>query len=127
MLEAFLVRLARLIAPLFAHAAPPPTSFIPGTGELGTAGSADYCDFMTGKLHFGCIVIYIGYLIKFLIIFAGGLLLVGIILAGYKYAIGAVTAAGKEEGKKQLTGAIIGFSVVILSYLLVDTIIRALT
>lgn len=98
-----------------------PDSFIPSTGIYGP------CDFITGKLHFNCIPVYIGFVIKFLILFASGGLLIGIMLAGYKYAIGSVTTAGKEEGKKQLIGVIVGFCIAVLSYLLVDTIIEALT
>lgn len=93
---------------------------IPATGVLQT------CDFTTGALHFDCIPIYVGYLINLLFIFASGAFLIGIILGGYQYAIGSVTTQGKEAGKKQLTGATIGFCVVVLSYLLVDTILEAL-
>ena len=108
-----------------AHAQSLPTSFIPPSGTIG-AGTG-LCDFRTGELGFGCIATYLGYVIQFLLLFAGGALLIGIIIGGYKYAIGSVTTGGKEEGKKQLSGAIIGFCVVVLSYLLVDTIIEALT
>lgn len=98
-----------------------PDSFIPGGGVYGP------CDFRWGQLHFDCIPVYIGYVIKFLLVFASGALLLGVILSGYKFAIGSVTAAGKEEGKKQLLGTIVGFCVAVLSFLLVDTIIEALT
>ncbi len=95
-------------------------SLIPATGTVGP------CDFTTGDFDFDCIPFYIGYLITVLFAFAAGAFLVGIILGGYKYAIGSVTTEGKEAGKKQLTGAVLGFVVVVLSYLLVDTILEAL-
>jgi len=97
-----------------------PSALIPASGAVGT------CDFATGVLHFDCIPIYLGYLIQLLFVFASGAFLIGIIMGGYKYAVGSVTTQGKEAGKKELTGAIIGFCVVVLSYLLVDTILEAL-
>lgn len=100
-------------------------SLIPPSGILTTP--AGTCDFTTGVFHFDCIPAYLGYLMKFFVVFSGGALLIGIILGGYKYAIYSATATGKEEGKKQLLGAIVGFVLVILSYLLLDTIIEILT
>jgi ABC-type spermidine/putrescine transport system permease subunit I len=81
---------------------------------------------MSSGIHFDCIPYYIGYLIQLVFVFAAGSFLIGIILGGYKYAIGSVTTEGKEAGKKQLTGAVMGFVVVVLSYLLVDTVLEAL-
>jgi len=102
-----------------------PSSLIPATGQAGP------CDFafptpMSSGIHFDCIPYYIGYLIQLVFVFAAGSFLIGIILGGYKYAIGSVTTEGKEAGKKQLTGAVMGFVVVVLSYLLVDTVLEAL-
>lgn len=106
-------------------ALPPSPTFIPASGTLtGPAGS---CDFKEGKLHFDCIPLYIGYLIKLLLGFAAGASLIGILLSGYRIAIGSVTAEGKEGGKKELLATLIGLAVIVLSYLLVDTVIEALT
>jgi hypothetical protein len=98
-----------------------PVSLIPASGMEGP------CDFLTGRIHFNCIPYYIGYLIRLLLGFAGGFFLFGIVLGGYKYMLGSVTASGSESGKKEIIGRIIGFVVIIFSYLLVDTIINALT
>ena len=111
-----------------AFAQAPSPTLIPASGKLGQlSGAGASCDFMTGVLHFDCIPLYIGYLMKIAIGFAGGFFLTSLLLAGYKYAIGSVTTEGKEGGKKQIIGAVTGFSIAILSYLLVDTIINALT
>ena len=98
-----------------------PTSLIPASGKLAT------CNFTTGEIHFECIPLYLSHLIKFFIGLSAGFFLTSVILGGYKYAIGSVTTEGKEAGKKQIIAAIIGLSVVVLSYLLVDTILTALT
>jgi len=95
-------------------------SLIPSGGVVGS------CNFRTGVLHFDCIPVYIGYLITVAFGFAGGTFLIGIMMGGYKFAVGSVTTEGKEAGKKQLIGAITGFAVVVLSYLLIDTILEAL-
>ena len=110
---------------VFAGGTPPSSSLIPRQAKSETP-AIEGCNFATGDLHFDCIPRYIGYLIKFAVGMAAGFFLTGILIGGYKYAMGSVTAEGKEGGKKQLTGAILGFVVVILSYLLVDTIIATL-
>ena len=96
-------------------------SFIPANGVVGS------CNFITGDLHFDCVPTYIGFVIKILLGFAAGFFLTGLLIAGYRYTIGSVTTEGKEAGKKQIIACIGGFCVVILSYLIVDTVIAILT
>src|SRR3989344_3807802 len=98
-----------------------PISLIPESGTLGS------CNFVTGQIHFDCIPLYIGYLIKFLIGMAGGFFLFGIMMAGYKYMFGAISGSGTEAGKKEIIGRVVGFAIIIFSYLLVDTILELLT
>ena len=118
-LSSFILLLAIFLA-IPAHAQPP-SSLIPESGILGT------CNFITGSIHFDCLPVYVGYLAKFLLGFAGGFFMFGIMIAGYKYMFGSITAAGLESGKKEIIGRLIGFVIIIFAYLLVDTIIWLLT
>lgn len=99
-----------------------PMSFIPSDGQL-----APGCNFVTGEIHFHCVPIYIGYLIKFFLGMAGGFFLFGILMAGYKYMFGSITTAGLESGKKEIIARLVGFAIIVFSYLLVDTLIELLT
>ncbi len=99
-----------------------PMSLIPPSGSLAAG-----CNFVTGDIHFHCIPLYIGYLIQFMLGMAGGFFLFGIMIAGYKYMFGSITAAGMESGKKELIGRIVGFAIIVFSYLMVDIIIELLT
>ena len=111
-----------LILPTVAFAQTPTSGLIPATGNLGAG-----CNFVTGNIGFACIPLYIGYVIRAILPLAGVLFLLSIIFSGYKYMLGSISSEGVEAGKKRLMASIIGFVVVILSYLIVDTIIEALT
>ena len=99
---------------------------VPASGALGPVALSS-CNFATGDLHFHCIPLYVGYLVKVLLGFAGGFFIFGMILAGYKYMFGSITAQGTEAGKKEIIARVIGLAVIVLSYLLVDGIIQILT
>lgn len=99
-----------------------PSSLIPASGSLGPG-----CNFVTGDIHFDCVPLYIGYLIKFLLGMAGGFFMFGMMIAGYKYMFGSVSGSGTEAGKKEIIGRLVGFAIIIFSYLLVDTILELLT
>ena len=117
MRRAFLtIAFSVLLSPAFASA-----QLIPAPGVLPA------CDFRGGVIHFGCVPIYIGYLIQLLLGFAGGFFLFGIMLGGYKYMFGSLSGQGTETGKKEIIARLIGFMVVLFSYILVDTIIQLLT
>ena len=100
-------------------------SLIPDQGTASAMIPA--CDFLNGDVHFACVPQYIGYLVKILLGFAGGFFLFGMMMAGYKYMFGSVTATGTEAGKKEIIARIVGFVIIVFSYLLVDTLINALT
>jgi hypothetical protein len=85
------------------------------------------CSFKYGTMHFSCIIPYVGYLLKAVIFIGTGICLFTIVLAGYRMAVGSIVEAQREEGKKMLIRALVGFSIMILSYFLVDTVIQALT
>ena len=48
-------------------------------------------------------------------------------MAGYKYMFGSITTAGLESGKKEIIARLVGFAIIVFSYLLVDTLIELLT
>ena len=108
-------------------AVPETISDVSCTGTYGIAGCIPECSFKWGSIHFSCIIPYVGYLTQGLIIAAAGFFLFTVIQGGYFYAIGGAIESYKESGKKAIRNAIIGFAVAILSYLLVDTVIQALT
>ena len=99
-----------------------PSSLIPASGIL-----APGCNFSTGEIHFFCIPLYIAYLVQLLLATAGGFFLFGMMIAGYKYMFGSITQAGTEAGKKEIIARIIGFAVIVFSYLILDTLIRLFT
>lgn len=96
---------------------------IPDTGTIG-----ENCSFVTGMFTFDCIPLYLAYLIRLAFGLAGGFALFHIIQGGYEYALSGVQAIGidKESAKKRIGNAILGLSVVILAYLIVDTIVSAI-
>ena len=112
---------ASLLWSSVSYAQAPPGSLIPPSGVLGT------CKFETGEIHFDCIPLYIGYLIQFFLTFAGVFLMFGLMIAGYKYMFGSVTGTGTESGRKEIIGRLVGFVIMVLSYLLVDTLLELLT
>lgn len=113
--------LITLICFVFLFPASASAQLIPAPGGLPA------CDFRGGEIHFACVPIYIGYLIQILLGFAGGFFLFGIMLGGYKYMFGSLTGQADSGGKKEIVARIIGFVVVLFSYILVDTIIQLLT
>lgn len=122
---ALMVLLAILVIahPMMAVAQGP--QVIPDTGMIGT------CSFITGEFHFECIPLYLAYLIRLLFSMAGGFALFQLIQGGYEYALSGLqpVASGlpdKEAAKKRITNAILGMVVVVLSYLLIDTLVTAI-
>ena len=118
--------LAAMLIPIRAFAQP---ALIPADGGDALFGGA--CSFITGNFHFECIPVYMSYLIRLFFGLAGGFALFQIIQAGYEYALsGLQPIAGglpdKEAAKKRITNAIIGLVVVILTYLIIDTLVSAI-
>src|SRR3989338_4451702 len=103
---------------VFAQQLIPESGIIPGTN----------CSFITGNFHFDCIPLYLSYLIKLAFSIAGGFALFNIIQGGYEYGISGLPAGivDKEAAKKRIYHAIIGFVVVIFTYLIIDTIVSVL-
>ena len=95
-------------------------TLIPDSGTLGAS-----CNFITGDMDFGCIPIYVGYLVEVLFAFTGGFALMEIVKSGFQIAAGGLTG-DKERGKQRLTWALIGLGVSLLSFAIVDYIISGL-
>ncbi len=107
----------------FAQQGPGP-QLIPDTGMIGN------CSFITGDFSFDCIPLYLAYLLRLAFGMAGGIAVFQIIQGGYEYALSGMQQFGglpdKEAGKKRITNAILGLVVVVLTYLIVDTIVSAI-
>ncbi len=104
---------------------PPPPEFIPASGELG---DDEKCSFITGEFDFECIPRYLAHLIKLFFGFTGGFALFEIIKAGYQIAMhGLGITGGREAGVQRLVWALVGLTVSILSFLIVDFTISSLT
>ncbi len=94
---------------------------IPESGMIGD------CSFITGDFSYDCFPLYLAYLIRFVFGFAGGFALFELIRAGYEWAISGVAGefATKETAVKRITNALIGMAVVVLAFLIIDTLVSA--
>lgn len=102
----------------------PGPQLIPDTGMIGG------CNFVTGDFNFECLPLYLAYIIRLFFGMAGGFAMFQILQGGYEYALSGLqpVASGlpdKEAAKKRITNAIVGLVVVVLSYMLIDTLITA--
>ncbi|NOS67713.1 MAG: hypothetical protein HOO67_05115 [Candidatus Peribacteraceae bacterium] len=118
-LKHFVTGIVILMLPGVVFAQP---SLIPASGTIGD------CSFITGDFGFECIPLYLAYLIRLAFGLAGGFALFQIIQAGYEYALSGLPMGivDKEAAKKRISHAIIGLVVVILAYLIIDTIVSAI-
>ncbi|MBI3336344.1 hypothetical protein HYZ98_02135 [Candidatus Peregrinibacteria bacterium] len=80
------------------------------------------CNFRTGKLTAACIPLFIGHVIQVIIGLIGGFLAVNIIIAGYQIAIANVID-DKAAGKNRLVWSLVGFTVCVSCYFIVDIIL----
>ena len=120
----FTVGLVFIAHPQHVFAQGPGPQLIPDSGTIGE------CSFITGDFGFDCIPLYLAYLLRLAFGMAGGFAVFQIIQGGYEYALSGPQQVGglpdKEAGKKRITNAILGLIVVILTYLIVDTIVSAI-
>ena len=103
--------------PAYAQVNP---TLIPESGTIGD------CDFATGDIHFGCIPLYVAYLIQVAFSLIGGVCLIEIIIAGYQITVSGFSGGDKSAGYGRLRWALIGLAIAVLSYLIVDTLVSAL-
>ena len=91
------------------------------------------CDFVRGGFGepgsmFYCVANYASMLTYVVIGFAASLSLVMLIINGFRYMIGPAFPGGSSDAaKKGITSALTGLAVSLLTYILLDTLIRAVT
>ncbi len=110
------------LLPLLVHADAPSgfaPQLIPESGVLGP------CNFITGEIHFDCVPIYLGYLIKMIFGLLGTICLLMIIWAGYEWALSGLKG-DSSQAKARIRNAILGLVFAVLSFLIVDTIVSVL-
>lgn len=94
----------------------PPLQLIPTGGNIGS------CNFVTGEFHFECFPLYLAFLIQVLFGFVAGGCLLHIVWGGYEWALAGL--GGDTQGaKKRIQNAIIGLTMAVLTFLIIDTIL----
>lgn len=110
----FLV-LAAFLFPTLAHAY-----------EFAIIPSSIYSDFQTGDVHWDTIVIFAMHLIQLLITAAGIFAVILIMIGGFRIVLEA-TMEDQKSGKTSIRNTLIGFVVILLSWIMVDFTIAFLT
>ena len=83
------------------------------------------CDFLSGRFGAGCVPIFIGHLIQFILGFVGAFCLINIMIGGFQIAFGSAIG-DKEAGKSRVLWALVGLFVSLISYGLINLIITTL-
>lgn len=83
------------------------------------------CNFTTGQVGAHCIPIFIGHLIQWVLGFVGAFCLINIMIGGYQIALGSAIG-DKEAGKGRMLWALVGLLVSLISYGLINLLIRTL-
>lgn len=115
------------LAHFLVHSSPMLTTFLSRIGptiahaQVITSGISG-CNFQTGRLTAQCIPLFIGHLIQVVIGFIGAFLLINILIAGYQIAVANVID-DKAAGKNRLIWSLVGFTVAVSCYLIVDVIL----
>jgi hypothetical protein len=101
------------------------TTLIPTGGGINcNLGEA----FKTGLFSWDCIASYVYYLINFVLGFTIAFALLMLMYNGYRYVLGPLTGEGTNEGaKKGIMYALVGTAVGLLAYIIVDSILVALS
>lgn len=97
----------------------------PGGGGyigLGNRSWGDCIDPQTGVATLRCIPVVFGNAVNALLIFSGTVALIMVIWSGYKYILSKGDAKQAEEAKKTLTWTLIGLTIIILSFAVINLI-----
>lgn len=99
-----------------------------GTGEDASDKRDEIlaCAIKTGRMHLFMVPFFALYIIEFLLGIAGLLAILYIVYGGYKYVIGGLTQ-DKETGKKIIFQAILGLSVALGAWIIVNLVQIVLT
>jgi hypothetical protein len=104
-----------------------PSSLNPGTFECNSIFSNGGFGAPAGT-GFTCFAQYIGNLTFVVIAFAASISLIMLIINGFRYMIGpAVPGGSSDAAKKGIASALTGISLALLTYIILDTIIGAVT
>lgn len=85
------------------------------------------CGIKTGRISLAMIPYFITYISNFLLGLVGLVCVLFIVIGGYQYVTGGLTEGGKDKGKKTISHALMGMSVAILSWVVVNIVITAVT
>jgi hypothetical protein len=108
--------LAAIMVPLRAHA-----QFISLMGDDTPCKQ----QFIDGDITSECIVQYIGYLIKQIFAFSGGIFFIVLLVGGFQYTIGPLIG-GEEKGLGTIRWGIIGMIVSGFSFFIIDFVVSAI-
>lgn len=111
-----------IVSPSFFSASIMDISIIPSRSSNSSLSEA----FRTGNFDFSDILEYGIYLIKMGGILAGVVYMLMNVWAGIRYITGSISAE-EEEAKNTMVNALLGFSVAIFSWIIVDILIAFVT
>lgn len=80
----------------------------------------------TGDIHWADLITFALHLICFLIFIAGGIAVILLMIGGYRFIFGSMME-DKDTGVKIIRNTLLGLVVVLLSWIIVDTLISFLT
>ncbi len=103
---------------LFAHRALAQTTLLPSDMKEGGLGQK----IASGDIHLSDLPEFITYFINFGITIAAAVCLLFLVIGGYRYIVGGVIEAQREQGKQTIMYAIIGLVVSILAWTIVNTV-----
>jgi hypothetical protein len=101
----------------------------PKIDSVGLGSSRDdvlACGIKTGRISLRMIPYYITYVANFLLSLVGLICVLFIVVGGYFYIYGGLSE-NKEKGKKTIYHALLGMGVAILSWVIINVIIAAVT
>lgn len=84
------------------------------------------CAIKTGRVTLAMIPYFITYITNFLLAIVGLICVLFIVIGGYSYIYGGLTEQ-KEKGKKTIYNALLGLSVSVLAWVIVNIIMAAVT
>ncbi|MFC1750525.1 hypothetical protein ACFL2V_17155, partial [Pseudomonadota bacterium] len=84
------------------------------------------CAIKSGRITLEIVPYFITYIANFLLALIGLVVVLFIVLGGYYYIYGGLTEQ-KEKGKKTIANALLGMVVAILSWVIVNVVISAIT
>lgn len=84
------------------------------------------CGIKTGMISLEMVPFYLTYISNFLLGLIGLISVLFIVIGGYQYIFGAL-GENKDKGKKTITHALMGMSLAILSWIIVNIVITAIT